>query len=119
MATANTFRARGAGRRRRNWSTLVLLLIGAGAAGWWLAGEQAQGYAVAGASFGAQSVCSCRYIAGRDVGSCKQDFEPGMEAVFVSDDTEAKEVTAWVPLLASQTARYREGYGCVLDPWDG
>ena len=115
MATAKTD---GPGRRR-SWSTLVLLALGAGAAGWWMVGEEARGYAMAGASFGAQSVCSCRFISGREGGSCKADFEPGMEAVFVTEDTEARTVTAWVPLLASQTARYREGYGCVLDPWEG
>jgi hypothetical protein len=98
---------------------LVLIALGAGIAGWWLVGDKAQGYAVTGASFGAQSVCSCRYIAGREAGSCKGDFEPGMEAVFITEDTEAKAVTAWVPLLASETARYREGYGCVLDAWEG
>ncbi len=32
-----------------------------------------------------------------------------MEAVFLSDDEEAKAVTARVPLIASETARYREG----------
>jgi hypothetical protein len=37
--------------------------------------------------------------------------------VFLSDDADTKSVTARVPLLASATARYREGWGCLLDPW--
>jgi hypothetical protein len=41
-----------------------------------------------------------------------------MELVFLSDDEVARSVTAYVPLLASDTARYREGFGCVLDPWE-
>ncbi len=40
-----------------------------------------------------------------------------MEAVFLSEDADEKSVTAYVPLLASETARYRKGYGCVLEPW--
>ena len=40
-----------------------------------------------------------------------------MELVFLSDDEEERSVTARVPLLSSATARYREGFGCVLDPW--
>jgi hypothetical protein len=30
---------------------------------------------------------------------------------------QAKSVTASIPLIASDTASYREGYGCVLDEW--
>ena len=51
--------------------------------------------------------------------SCQGDFIPGMEAVFLSEDEEAKSVTAWVPLAKSNTATYREGFGCVLEPWKG
>jgi hypothetical protein len=31
---------------------------------------------------------------------------------------QARSVTARFPLLASQTATYREGWGCVLEKWD-
>ncbi|MGC1269289.1 MAG: hypothetical protein WA842_01690 [Croceibacterium sp.] len=75
------------------------------------------GYANTGAAVGAHSACSCRYIAGRSLGDCKKDFEPGMELVFLSDDEDERAVTARVPLLASETARYSPGRGCVLDPW--
>jgi hypothetical protein len=84
----------------------------------WLYREPVAGYTSTGAAFGARTACSCRYIAGRSLEDCKKDFEPGMELVFLSDDEEARSVTAYVPLLASDTARYREGFGCVLDPWD-
>ena len=40
-----------------------------------------------------------------------------MELIGLDDDPETKSVTASVPLLASDTARYREGYGCVLQDW--
>ncbi|APG63272.1 hypothetical protein LPB140_11300 [Sphingorhabdus lutea] len=65
-----------------------------------------------GASYGAHIACSCRYVSGRDVNSCKGDFEDGMEMVSISDDPENKRVTASVPLLAKSVAQYRKGWGC-------
>ena len=40
-----------------------------------------------------------------------------MELVSLSDDAAARSVTASIPLVASETAAYREGYGCVLQEW--
>jgi hypothetical protein len=42
-----------------------------------------------------------------------------MELVTLSEEPAAKSVTASFPLLASTTATYREGWGCVLEPWEG
>lgn len=110
MATANT---------RRNWPRILfgLALVIAVAVALYHAPIAA--LARTGAAFGARTACSCRYIAGRTLADCEKDFEPGMEAVFLSDDEAAKSVTARVPLIASDTARFRPGYGCVLDRWDG
>lgn len=94
----------------------LLLLLGAIG---FLYREPLMGYSNTGAAFGARTACACRYVAGRDLAECRKDFEPGMGVVFLSDDAEARAVTAYVPLLASETARYRAGYGCVLDPWEG
>ncbi|MEO6152884.1 MAG: hypothetical protein ABIT09_06750 [Croceibacterium sp.] len=110
MATANT---------RRNWPRILLglaLVMGVAAA---LYRVPIAALARTGAAFGARTACSCRYIAGRTLADCEKDFEPGMEAVFLSDDEAAKSVTARVPLIASDTASFRPGYGCVLDRWDG
>jgi len=74
--------------------------------------------ALLGASYGARLGCPCRYVAGRELSDCRRDFEPGMGLVMLSEDAEAKSVTAWVPLLASQTATYSEGRGCVLQKWE-
>jgi hypothetical protein len=74
---------------------------------------------VAACSSSTASSASRRYIAGRGLADCEKDFEPGMEFVFLSDDPATRSVTARVPLLASSTAQYREGFGCVLEPWDG
>jgi len=73
--------------------------------------------AEAGAAFGARVGCSCRYVAGRPLAQCRTDFEPGMKLVFLSDDDETRTVTARVPLLARQSATWREGMGCALEPW--
>jgi len=68
-------------------------------------------------AYGARIACSCRFVAGRELGSCRADFEPGMGLVMLSEDSEAKSVTATVPLLASDTATWRRGWGCVLETW--
>ena len=47
-----------------------------------------------------------------------EDKLAGMELVILSEDAEAKSVTARFPLLANETATLRDGYGCVLEPWE-
>ena len=42
-----------------------------------------------------------------------------MERVSRSENPQAKSVTASIPLVASETATWREGYACVLDEWEG
>lgn len=118
MATAKRSIGRSAGRRRA-WPRALLALVVLGGATAWYFRAPLVGYTETGAAFGARTACSCRYVAGRPLGDCKKDFEPGMEVVFLSDDPETKSVTARVPLLSSATAQYREGFGCLLEPWDG
>ena len=113
MATAK----RSTPGKRRFWPRALVAVLLLGGALAWFYREPIAGYAETGAAFGARTACSCRYVAGRDIKSCRKDFEPGMEMVFLSDDPASKSVTARVPLLSSETARYREGFGCVLEPW--
>ena len=101
---------------RRRALLLGLALIGVLLALFW---TPINGYAEAGAAYGARIACSCRYVGGRELDDCAKDFEPGMELVSLSEDTKAKSVTATFPLLASQTATYREGPSCQLEPWPG
>ncbi len=114
MATANLDTP-----RRRLWprallaAALVLLAVA------WVYRDTISGYTVTGTAFGARTACSCRYIAGRPLADCQKDFEPGMQAVFLSEDAETKTITARVPLIASARARFRPGWGCLLEPWDG
>lgn len=94
---------------------LAIVVLAAGVA--WFYREPIAGYTTTGTAFGARTACSCRYIAGRPLEDCEKDFEPGMEVVFLSEDEDEKSVTARVPLIANATATYREGFGCVLEPW--
>ena len=106
-------------RPPRRWPRVLLatLLIAGGGA--WFYSDVITGYAQAGTAYGAKNACSCRYLGGRDINSCKSDFVPGMEAVFLSDDEDEMAVTAYVPLVSSNRAQFREGYGCVLEKWEG
>lgn len=114
MATAKRI-SLGIGKR---WPKFVLGLGVLAVLAIWLFREPVMSQVVAGTAYGARVGCSCRYVGGRDLADCRKDYEPGMDLVSLSEDPEAKSVTASVPLLASQTARYREGYGCVLERWE-
>lgn len=115
---AKSARGRSA-QKGRKWPLVAVALVAIGGAAMLLYGKPIRAYARTGASYGAHMTCSCRFIAGREMGDCKKDFEPGMEFVFVSEDTDDKSVTAYIPFIASETATYRDGPGCVLEKWDG
>lgn len=118
MATAKPARRNKATGRRFRWSRIVLLLGLLAALTAWFYRDTVMAQATAGTAYGARVACSCRFIGGRDLKDCEKDFEPGMALVSLSEDEAAKSVTASVPLLSSQTATFREGYGCVLEKWD-
>jgi len=117
MATAKNRARTSPARRRPTWLKVMLVLVLALAFVGWLYREPLYGYAETGAAVGARNTCACRYVAGRSLKDCKKDFEPKMEAVFLSDDPDSRTVTGYVPLISSETATYRKGYGCVLEPW--
>ncbi|MBO81036.1 MAG: hypothetical protein CL801_06425 [Citromicrobium sp.] len=120
MATTETT-ARAPARKRlwpRILLVLLLVLASIAAIAWFANRTAINGYAVTGASYAARVGCSCRYIGGRSIGDCAKDKVAGMEMVSLSDDPSTRSVTASFPLVASQTATYREGYGCVLEEWE-
>jgi alpha-D-ribose 1-methylphosphonate 5-phosphate C-P lyase len=81
--------------------------------------SQISGYGSIAAAYSARVACSCRYVAGRPLDDCAKDKLAGMEAVTLVADDATKSVTARLPLVTSATATYREGYGCVLEPYEG
>ncbi|NML09814.1 hypothetical protein HHL08_06570 [Sphingobium sp. AR-3-1] len=101
---------------RRKWwlsgGLLLLALLALVAWQWTTLSARAR----LGAAYGARIGCSCRYVEGRDMGSCDADKEPGMELVRLTDLPDSRAVEASVPLLASRTARFKPGWGCLLDP---
>lgn len=114
MATA---KARGGYRSGKRW--LWLVAIAAALAALWAAfGSAAVGYGHAGTAYGARVACSCRFVAGRSLDDCAKDKLSGMELVTLSENPTEKSVTARMLILASDTATYRDGYGCVLAKWD-
>ena len=115
MARRKTSRARWPGIALK---TLVLLALAGGVFAW-MYGAQARGFGRAGTGYAAQTVCSCRHVAGRDMGSCKADLLPDTWAIWLSEDEEAQSVSATLPLVASTTSTYRDGFGCVLEGWEG
>jgi hypothetical protein len=114
MATAKQNPTAQPRRRGRIWLFACLALAVLFAVFW----APLKGYAETGAAYGAHVACSCRFAGGRSLDDCRKDFEPGMELVTLSEDTQAKSVTARFALIYGQTATYREGEGCRLEKWD-
>ena len=97
----------------RRLALAILLFVLALLAWFW---QPLNARAVARASYDARIACSCHYVDGRRFDQCKEDVGPGL-LIVLSQDAAAKSVTASVPVLASQTATYHEGAGCILESW--
>lgn len=67
-----------------------------------------------GSAYAARVACSCRYVAGRPLGDCYKDFEPGMSPITLHDDPATRTVTANYPMLGEGSARFEEGWGCRM-----
>ena len=107
-------------RRAGRWGLWVLAIIALGVAG--LASafrSEIDGYGSIASAYSARVACSCRFVAGRPMQDCSKDKLAGMEVVTLVEDVETKSVTARFPLVARATATYREGYGCVLETYEG
>lgn len=68
----------------------------------------------AGSGYNAAVVCMCRYQGNRSLESCEKDMQNIASLIRVSEDAEAREIHAGVPLIAGATARYDPEFGCVL-----
>ncbi len=117
MANAAGAQKRSLGKRI---SMIVLLAVVALiAAALWFNRAPIQGYSGVATSYAARVACSCRFVAGRDLEDCSKDKLSGMELVSLSENVDTQSVTATIPFIDSVTATNREGYGCVLESWDG
>jgi len=113
----NSGRTSGAKSRSSRWLWLLGLAAVLVAVAAYSYREPILGYAGAGTAYSARVACSCVYIGNRSLEDCKKDRLAGMELISLSQDSRAKSVTARFPLIMSETASYREGYGCVLEEW--
>ncbi len=106
------------GRTRRIVVTVLLVSLATIAALLLWFRQPIAGYAQTGTAYAARVACSCRHAGGRTLEDCEKDKLAGMELVRLSEDAAEKSVTASFPLVASETARWKDGYGCVLQRWE-
>jgi hypothetical protein len=69
-----------------------------------------------GAAAMAKVVCSCVFVDGRTLESCRADDPPGFENIPVTVDQNAKTATGSLFGIVSRRATYSEAYGCTLEP---
>ena len=120
IETGGSHPTRQPSRWKRNWAVLALLAAVIGLAFTWSALKTR---ALATTSFGARSGCVCRFVSGLPLASCKADAAMGgmgrtSGLMMLGEDAKERSVTASVPLLASQTAKFDPDHGCQLEPWD-
>jgi len=100
--------------RAAKWAAVALLAAIAVFAAWkwndWRAG------AAAGSAYAARITCSCRFVEGRSAESCAGDIADNSRLVFVTEKPEEKEIVGRVPLLGRASARFKPGYGCLMQP---
>lgn len=64
-------------------------------------------------NYAAEQTCSCLFVSGRSLESCKTDFDPFAKP-YVTVHVSKHRVTASVPKFPSGSARYYPGLGCIL-----
>ena len=106
-------------RARRIWIGTALLVVAALAIGGWLYVRSMTPKLHLGVGYAARVACGCRYMGNRPLGDCYRDFEPGMEQIRLEEDTAARTVTAYVPLIAHRTVRFDPVLGCQPEPFGG
>ena len=95
------------------FAVVIVLLAIAGGLFWhvWLKDQVAYGRTAT--AYGAKMVCSCRFVAEREMDSCRRDFTEDVSAVTFSEDGQAIRASVLGGVVASQ-ARYEDGLGCSL-----
>lgn len=100
---------------RRTLLWIAVGLIGLIALAGLLWGPRAVGMAQVGTGYVAKQVCSCVYVAGRDVDACRADLMPSMDPIDVQMLGDREGVRASLLLGAvERTALHHPGSGCTL-----
>jgi hypothetical protein len=68
-----------------------------------------------GAGYVAKQLCSCVFVAGRDMASCRADLTESSDPIRAEVLDAEQAVRAWVPVLAERRATYTDGTGCTLE----
>lgn len=68
-----------------------------------------------GAAMLAKQICSCVYVADRELADCRADQFASMDQIQIEVLRDEGRVRAWVPALGERTAIYRDGFGCTLE----
>lgn len=66
-------------------------------------------------AYGAKMVCSCRFVAGREMASCRGDFTDDFSAITFTEKDQSIRASA-ASGYVSATAFYEPGLGCTLRP---
>ena len=78
-------------------------------------GPRFLGMAQVGVGYVAKQICSCVYVAGREVGSCRADLMPSMDPIDVQVLRDREGVRASLLMGAvERTALHHPGSGCTL-----
>jgi hypothetical protein len=86
----------------------ALLLLAGGA----YAFQRLRGQASVGAGYVAKELCSCIFVGGRSLESCRGDVPESMDRVRAELLTDG--VRGFVTGLASRVARFEPAFGCTL-----
>ena len=90
---------------------VVLVLLGGGLWQFWLKEQVAFGQMAT--AYGAKMVCSCRFVAERDMASCQTDFTVDVSPFTFEEGEQYVEVSVLGGLVGSR-ADYNPGLGCMV-----
>ena len=94
---------------KRGIAVVVALVVLAGAG---LFYARLRAMASVGAAYVAKEVCSCIFVGGRTLDSCRPDVPESMDRVQAELLPDG--VRGFVTGLASRVARFEPGFGCTL-----
>ncbi|MDX2233320.1 MAG: hypothetical protein NW200_02365 [Hyphomonadaceae bacterium] len=92
------------------WAALAVVVALAGAGAWF--GRDAVAFARIGTTYAAKQTCSCLFVAGRTMDSCKTDYPQDAVKQFTWAVNGGDVTVSAAGGLISATATFEDGYGC-------